>query len=160
MEEYFTVADEDDNVLGKEKRSICHRDSIIHRSIAIFIFNNKGEILFQKRSLKKDLYGGYWGCSVSGHVTYGEEYEETAQREMKEELGIETNLEKVGWIKTREKPDFENTVLFKGIHEGPFKIDKEETDFVKFFPVEDIRKMIEREDKFTICFLEALKIIV
>ena len=113
----------------------------------------------QKRAQSKDTEGGRWGSSVGGHVTHGEEYEETAKREMKEELGIETNLERIGLIKTSRTLDFENIMFFKGNHEGPFELDKREVDFVQFFSIEEIKKMIERGDKITGGFLRAFKII-
>lgn len=102
MEEKFDVVDENDNVLGIATRKECHSNpKLIHRGVHIFIFNSDEKLLLQKRSIKKDLYKGYWSSSAAGHVKSGETYEQTAKTELKEELGISTKLRKVCDFKER-----------------------------------------------------------
>jgi isopentenyldiphosphate isomerase len=55
---------------------------------SVFVLNEKGEILLQRRSAHI-LSPGLLDKSVGGHVDVGETNEMAAQREMKEELGIE-----------------------------------------------------------------------
>jgi len=90
MTEYFYVVDEKDRVIGKATREECHSSNrLIHRSVYVFLLDSEGRLFLQKRSSKKDLYSGYYTGSATGHVDYGETYEEAARRELKEELGIE-----------------------------------------------------------------------
>ena len=51
-------------------------------AVAVAIFNEKGEILLQKR---RD--SGRW-CVLSGHVEFGESVEDAVLREIREETGV------------------------------------------------------------------------
>lgn len=91
--ELLDVVDENNNLTGiKENRDIIHEKGLLHREIAIFIQNEKGEFLIQKRSANKKQAPNKW-CLTTGHVELGEEYDKAAIRELKEELGIEIKEE-------------------------------------------------------------------
>ncbi len=148
MAEYFDIVDENDNVIGKATREECHKNKLIHRGVHIFILNSKGMLLLQKRSMKKDLYKGYWCSSAAGHVKSGETYEQAAKTELKEELGINTKLKVICDYKERAELESHNIRLFLGFYDGPFKINKDEVEYVNFFELNDIEKMLKIE-KFT-----------
>lgn len=149
-EEYFDVVNDNDEIIGKATRKECHENNLIHRGIAIFVFNQKGKLLLQKRSLSKDLYKGWWTCSVTGHVDHGENYKEAAKRELKEELGVELPLlEHPYFIKLRQEKDSENGKLFIAKSDGPFVFNKEEITSVYFFSLDEVREMIQKREKFT-----------
>jgi len=90
--ELFDVVDQNDLVIGTATRQEVHKNSWLHRSIHIFVFNNQKDIFLQKRVLTKDENPGYWDSSVSGHVNSGEDYLTSAHRELEEELGISGSL--------------------------------------------------------------------
>ncbi|MEW6002498.1 MAG: NUDIX domain-containing protein [Nitrospirota bacterium] len=76
-------------------RSVIHGNpSLIHRVIHVLVFNSRGELLLQKRSIKKDVAPGRWDTSVGGHVNPGESLLQAVSREMKEELGITSCIPK------------------------------------------------------------------
>ena len=51
-DELLILVDEKDNVLGYESKKECHEgQGLLHRAFSIFIFNDKNELLLQKRSL-------------------------------------------------------------------------------------------------------------
>ena len=88
-DEILEVVDKNGNVLELAKRSEIHGNpSLLHRVVHILVFDGKGRILLQKRSLNKDVAPGKWDTSVGGHVNPGEDILDAAKREMKEELGI------------------------------------------------------------------------
>ncbi len=144
LEELFDVVDENNNVVGKATRGEVHTKGLWHRAIHVLILNSKKEILLQKRSMTKELYKGYW-IDTAGHVDSGESYEETAKREMKEEIGIDTELEHLFDCTKYTGNDNEFIRVFLGHHDGPFEINKNEMDFVKFFPIKKIFEMIKTE---------------
>src|SRR3989304_300991 len=87
--ERFDRVDKLDKVIGTLTRSQAHTDpTLIHRAIGILLFNSKGQLFLQKRSMTKDTYPGHWTVSVSGHVRKGQTYQEAARAELWEELGI------------------------------------------------------------------------
>ena len=158
--EYFDVVNEKDKVIGKASRDECHKKGLLHRASHILILNSEGKILFQKRSMEKDLYPGWWIDSAAGHLDSGEGYETAAHRELKEELGIDTNLvylflKRKQW-KGKGKIDNEIVKVFGGKHSGPFNIEKSEVDFVKFLSLKEVLSLM-KTDKVTPLTVEILK---
>jgi isopentenyldiphosphate isomerase len=60
-----------------------------HRAVHVLVFNARGEVFLQKRSMRKDIAAGKWDSSASGHLDTGEDYDACAVREVREELGLE-----------------------------------------------------------------------
>lgn len=69
-------------------REIAHEKWLLHVSAHIWMYNSKGEILLQKRSLKKSGSPWKWDISAAGHVETGETVTYWAIREIQEELWI------------------------------------------------------------------------
>lgn len=59
-----------------------------HRAAYILVFNSEGELFVQKRTGTKDIYPGYYDIAAGGVVLAGESYDQSAERELAEELGI------------------------------------------------------------------------
>lgn len=92
MEEQFDVVDENDCVLGQLPRSEVHRRKLRHRAVHVFLFRSDGRMLIHLRSGSKVEFPSVWTSSASGHVSAGESYDETAPRELLEELGVRAEL--------------------------------------------------------------------
>jgi len=163
MVEYFYVVDENDNVIGKATREKCHKNNrIIHRSVYVFVLNDKNEMFLQKRSEHKDLYGGYYTGSATGHVDFGEDYDEAARRELKEELGIEAPLKLVCKFKSFSKIEREISALYVCRYNGPIKFNEKEISEGIFMNLGEIKKELKTGKKkfaygFKIAFEEFLK---
>ncbi len=143
LHELFIVVDRNDNVLGYRMRTECHRDkALIHRAVGVVIFDKKGRILLQKRSLTKDLQPGYWGISAAGHVSKGETYEQAVRRELVEELGIDVPVKHLHTRYFEDEREAEMNALYKTIYEGPFQTSPDEIDHVAFFSKEELDKKI------------------
>ena len=160
MPELLDVVDENDNVIGQEERNVCLEKNLLHRAIHVFVFNSKGELLIQKRSMKKKIFPGMWCASCSGHVSAGQTYEEAAVRELEEEIGISgVELKEISKFFDLNPVDSEIAKLYTTVHEGPFKIQKEEVDEVKFLPIEKISEELKNSpEKFTTDFALAFSI--
>jgi len=146
--ENFYWVDENDNVLGQITRFEAHHDrNKIHRSVQIVLTNKKGEVLSQQRSFKKDKDPGNWSISTSGHVTYPDNYLETAYRELKEELGIETPLTFVTKIHYNGKTEQEMSAIFTGHYEQlPEGFDKDEVQAMKWITKTEIKAAAKRNE--------------
>jgi isopentenyl-diphosphate delta-isomerase len=91
--ELLIRVDAQDNIIGYETKEKCHRGKgLLHRAFSIFIFNDQGQLLLQRRSEKKLLWPLFWSNSVCSHPRKGESYEMAALRRIREELGFETAL--------------------------------------------------------------------
>ena len=82
--EYIDIFDENNNSTGtiKEKEQ-AHLEGDFHRSVHVWIINNKKEILLQKRSPNKKNYPNKWDISSAGHIRSRESIIEGAKREVK-----------------------------------------------------------------------------
>ncbi len=66
--------------------------------VALTCFKNiQGQVFLQRRPENSTLYAGLWDVSAVGRVFAGESPEDTARRELEEQLGIEmTRLRTIG----------------------------------------------------------------
>ena len=158
-EELFIVVDKADRVIGSAPRGKVHANNLLHRAIHILLFNLRGEVLLQLRSRLKDRHPLKWDSSAAGHVSAGEEYDQTAPRELAEELGVDTPLEVVAKLSASKKTDHEFVGFYTGTHEGPFRANAREIEAIRFFPVEIVDAWIKaRPQEFAPTFLECWKI--
>lgn len=145
-DEVFDVVDEEDVRTGRATRREVHENNLLHRAIHIFVFNKKGDLFLQKRSVLKDKNPGVWDSSVSGHVDAGEDYLGAAVREMGEELGIEGksggDLEEVFSVKASAETGWEHVRLFRVEHRGGVRFPAAEIDGVMAFPVAEIEQWV------------------
>ncbi|HNV97539.1 MAG TPA: NUDIX domain-containing protein [bacterium] len=89
MQEILDIVNEKDEVVGRNTRENVHKFKLLHREAYMWIFNDVGEVVLQKRSDTKEQYPGLWFYSLGGHVSSGENYIESVTREAYEEIGIE-----------------------------------------------------------------------
>lgn len=160
QKELFVVVDEHDKILGHRSRYDCHHDKkLIHRAVGVVILNDKGEVLLQMRSRTKDTDPGKYAISASGHVSKGETNYQTAQRELFEEIGIHTKLTFKKKYLMRMENETEMEILFVGYHNGPFKIDKDEVDNVRFFKRNEITNILDQISSVAIESLKQINIL-
>ncbi len=160
QDELFVVVDQDDKIIGYRTRFDCHHNKqLIHRTISVVIFNDKGEILLQKRSKNKDTYPGLYTLAVAGHVDKGETYQQTAKRELFEELGINFSIIKKKKFIVKTDIETEMNYLFEATYNGPFSPNKQETDGVKFVTISQLKKMQSKLTPFAITNLKEINIL-
>ncbi len=159
LSEEFAVVDENDRVTGAAPRREVHGNNLRHRAVHLFLFNPAGELLLQKRSRWKDRHPNVWDSSAAGHVSADEEYDDTAARELREELGVSTSLRRIGQLPASEETGQEFIWLYRGEHPGPFTPARAEIDAVQFFAPEVIAQWIqERPGDFAPGFLECWRL--
>ena len=158
-EEQFAVVDGEDRVTGAAPRGQVHANNLLHRAVHILIFNPVGEVFLQLRSRTKDRHPLTWDSSAAGHVNAGEGYDQTARRELREELGIETPLEKVVKLPASERTGYEFIWLYQGTAEGQFQLNRSEIEAGRFFPPQIVDDWIKaRPQEFAPGFVECWKI--
>ena len=125
-------------------RAEVHAQRLTHRAVHVFVFNKRGDLLLQKRSLLKDMCPGLWDSSVSGHLDSGESYETAAIRELEEEMGIttETVPEEIARIAPGVETGWEHVRLYRIRHDGALRFPAAEVDAVMWFPLAEIAAWI------------------
>lgn len=150
-EEIFDVVNERDEVIGQRPRSEIHRLGLLHRAVHVLVFNRRGELFLQKRSLKKDCFPGAWDSSASGHLDSGESYDACAVREVREELGLELSCvpERLFKINACPETGYEFVWIYRCQHDGPFQLNADEIECGDWFSADRIsRWLIERPADF------------
>lgn len=127
-EDFFDVVNQHDEVIGRARRREVHARGLLHRAIHVLIFNRRGEVFLQKRSLSKDMAPGLWDSSCSGHLDAGEDYDQAAVRELGEELGLNCRGHLPRWfrIEACAETAWEFVWVYRLEHEGPFSLDPAE----------------------------------
>jgi 16S rRNA (adenine1518-N6/adenine1519-N6)-dimethyltransferase len=146
-DEQFQVVDQHDHVVGAAPRSQVHANNLLHRAVHILIFNSRGEVFLQFRSRLKDRHPLMWDSGAAGHVNAGEDYDQTAVRELQEELGIGTRLEKVAKLSASERTGFEFIWLYRGSYDGELRLNPAEIEAGRFFAPSIVDKWIEARPK-------------
>ena len=113
--ERFPVVDNDDRISSYASRAEVHGNNLLHRAVHILIFNQAGDVYLQYRSRWKDRHPLKWDSSAAGHVNAGEDYDETARRELKEELGVEVPLERIFKLPASSRTGHEFICGYRGI---------------------------------------------
>jgi isopentenyl-diphosphate delta-isomerase type 1 len=144
--EWFDIVDESGHAVGRETRGRCHDGSkLLHPVVHVHIFDSRGRLLLQKRKRTKDIQPGKWDTSVGGHIQSGEPLEDAIQREVLEEIGIEIDpaaLRTLGRYVFESEIEREYVYSYSYTHDGPFRIQEEEIDEVRFLGVTEIDSLI------------------
>jgi len=155
--EYFDILDENGNKTGKIKlRSEVHRDGDWHKSVHIWIINDKGDILLQRRCATKDSNPNMLDISCAGHLTAGDESLSGAIRELKEELNLDVKPEELHFIKTLKRNskytstfinnEFDDLYILRTTKStDDMKYQEEEISEIFFVPYKEFKNMVKNK---------------
>ena len=140
--EFFDIVDEKGIPTGETiERTQAHKKGVRHRTAHIWIVreqDGKAQLLLQKRSAEKDSFPGRFDTSSAGHIQAGDEPEESAIRELHEELGIQASKEEL---------------QFAGCFDAAKLIlQKEEVESVEWFDMEELDAALQppRDQRFCV----------
>jgi len=151
--EKLIIVDENDEEVGLKESEECHlNNGILHRASTIFIFNSEGELLITQRSKNKRLWAGIWESSCSTHVKEKENFVQSGERRVLEELGINSKLKFL--YKFRYNAKFKNIgseneicALLVGYWNGKIRPNLNEIADYKWISLEDLKKELEKYPK-------------
>jgi mutator protein MutT len=105
---------------------------------AIFIQNSKGDFFVHQRAAHKKTFPNRYGIGAGGHVEPGESPTEAAQRELKEETGLETPVV-YHFTLEFDEPDFQQTShLFTVETDDSFRSDESEWQWSGWLTKEEL----------------------
>jgi isopentenyl-diphosphate delta-isomerase len=152
------LVDEKDRFIGVAQKMEAHQKGLLHRAFSIFIFNTKGEMLLQQRALDKYHSGGLWTNACCSHPNPGEEIPAAVKRRLKEEIGIETPVEKIFDLIYKAELDnglTENEFdhVFAGEYDDEVEINRNEVMDFCYKDIQDIRDSLQMNpEKYTAWF--------
>lgn len=95
-DEPLILVDENDREIGHRDKVDCHSGhGTLHRAFSVFLFDAQGRVLLQRRANEKPLWPLYWSNSCCSHPRRGESLDYATARRMREELGLESDLERL-----------------------------------------------------------------
>lgn len=156
-DEPLILVDVEDRQTGTLDKAACHDgEGRLHRAFSLFVFNQQGETLIQRRHSDKRLWPGYWSNGCCSHPRNGEIIEDAVVRRAKQELGLSVNpdflfkfryratylamgsefeLCSVFVSHTAEEPDVNATEIAEWRWVAPHDLDREiENDSMTFTP--------------------------
>ncbi len=144
--EIWDLYDKNRNKLDMNiKRGDKVPNNCYHLAVKICIFNSKGEMLIQQRSLEKRDYPEYWDLTACGSAISGETSEMAIKREVQEELGINIGEEHlVPFLTIYDKVWFADIfIVKKSVNIAELKLQKSEVKAVKWASKEEILELIK-----------------
>jgi isopentenyl-diphosphate Delta-isomerase len=88
------LVDENDQAIGEMEKMEAHKKGLLHRAFSVFVFNDKDELLLQRRALEKYHSGGLWTNTCCSHPGPNQNLEKAIKERLVEEMGFSTDVEK------------------------------------------------------------------
>lgn len=157
-QELLDVVDENDRIVAVKTRGEIHAHGLMHRAVHILLFNGRGQLFLQKRSLQKDEQPGKWDSSAAGHVDSGEDYLACALREIHEELGIEADgpMEELFKLPASGQTGFEHCMVYRYRHDGPLRLHPGEIEDGRWLETAEMDRRVAAEDTSLTCALRLI----
>lgn len=155
-EEIFDVVNERDEVIGRAPRREVHARGLWHRAVHVLVFNARGDVFLQKRSMLKDTARGKWDSSSSGHLDAGETYDACARRELREEIGLEAAQapRRLFKMDACAETGWEFCWAYRCESEGPFVLNPDEIETGDWFAPADVTQWVaEKPGDFASAFM-------
>lgn len=145
-DEIVDVVDEDDRVVGRASRADIRRQRLRHRSVYILLFNARGQIFIHRRTVTKDVYGGYWDVAVGGVVAAGETYDACAVRELSEEVGVvDKDLSRLFAVRYEDDRNLVNGMVFVCTTDQALRLQAEEIDEGRWVDLDEVPILVRTQ---------------
>lgn len=156
------LVDEHDRVTGTCEKLEAHRKGLLHRAFSIFIFNDRNQMLLQKRAENKYHSPGLWTNTCCSHPSPGQSILDSAHIRLQMEMGFNCNLTIVDYL--LYKHDFKNGLteheydhIIIGYYSGDVTPNTDETSACRWLNMEEIdQALIHNGNEFTYWFKMAL----
>lgn len=164
MEEKVVLVNENNEVLGLMPKMEAHEKGLLHRAISILLYNSKGEMLIQQRAKTKYHWPLIWSNAVCSHPRENEDFQDAAQRRLKEELNITCSLKEVYRFIYKAKDEqtglieHEYDVVYEGQFDGEIPFNPNEIESIRWIALDSLSQDIEDQPEiYSFWFKEILK---
>jgi isopentenyl-diphosphate delta-isomerase len=152
------LVDSNDTEIGTMEKLEAHEKGLLHRAFSIFVFNDKKELLLQRRAKHKYHSAGLWTNTCCSHQAPGESTEEAGKRRLQEEMGMDCEMIPV--FHFVYKAELENKLIeheldhvMIGFSNDEPKINADEVCEYKWISLEDLLyDMKQHTENYTIWF--------
>ena len=158
MEQRVILVDSSDRAVGEQEKLAVHRSGELHRAFSVFLFDQEGRWLLQRRHPDKYHSGGLWTNTCCSHPAPGETTSEAARKRLKHEMGIEAPIQPAFHFIYRASLDnelieHELDHVFLGAFDGePSPDDSEVCDWAWVAEEELLADLTAHPDRYTYWF--------
>ena len=145
--EQVILVDKQDKEIGLMDKLEAHKRGELHRAFSVLLFNERGEMLIQKRAKSKYHSGGLWTNTCCSHPKPSENITTAAKRRLMEEMGIKAHPEFSYKFLYRAELDsnlieHELDYVFTGKFDGAPEINASEVEDWKYVDVSKLKQDI------------------
>jgi isopentenyldiphosphate isomerase len=157
--EYIDILNSNGQPTGKKKgKQAVHEDGDWHKTVHVWIINSKKELLLQKRAASLESHPNKWDISFAGHVSAGDDSEESVIREAEEEIGLNLDKKDFKYLFTTKHSGTQHNgayinnefsdvyIIEKDINIQKLKMLPDEVSEVKYIYYKDLEKRVNEED--------------
>jgi len=145
--EWVDLVDLNNQVVGRALRSEVRSRNLLHRGIAVLVRNSQGQVYVHQRTDCKDVFPSMYDMFVGGVVGSGEEYWPAALREVREELGVESERLKFLFDHLYHGPlNFSWVRCYEVVWDGPIQHQPEEVQWGQWLDADQLDPWIERHE--------------
>ena len=143
--EQVVLVDGEDNECGLEEKFAAHRNPAkLHRAFSVYVFNEKGQLLIQKRNHDKKTWPGFWSNTCCSHPRPNEAVASAAQRRLQEELGFTCDVKFLFSLQYEAQFDadwgeYEFLHVLLGYYNGSVNPDPSEVEEFAFVDLDGLR---------------------
>jgi isopentenyldiphosphate isomerase len=139
------VVDDAGRTVGVVSRREMRARRLPHRSTFILVFNRRGELFIHLRTPTKDVFPSHWDPCVGGVLAAGEDYDAGAARELAEEIGVRSPLERLFPLRYADEHTVVHGMVYRTRHDGPFHLQAEEVVRGEFLPLTAVEERASSE---------------
>ncbi|MEU7566431.1 isopentenyl-diphosphate Delta-isomerase [Streptomyces fradiae] len=140
------LVDENGTTIGTAEKLSAHQaPGRLHRAFSVFLFDEEGRLLLQRRALGKYHSPGVWSNTCCGHPYPGEAPFTAAARRVSEELGVSPSLmAEAGTVRYNHPDPVSGLVeqefnhLFVGMVQAPPRPDPDEVGETAFVTAREL----------------------
>ena len=143
--ELVDVLDDAGRVIGQTTRRDMRARRLPHRCVYILVFDPAGALFVHLRTATKDVYPSHWDAAVGGVLAAGEAFDDGAQRELQEELGVTAPLTPLFPFRYDDRETVVHAQVYATVHPGPFVLQAEEIVEGRFFAWRELDALAARE---------------
>jgi len=147
-EEMVILVNQNDEQIGLMPKMEAHKKAVLHRAFSVFVMNDKGETLMQRRAAQKYHSPGLWTNTCCSHQREGETNKVAGKRRLHEEMGFQTELEEL--FSFIYKAPFDNGLteheydhVMVGTYNGEPRINTEEVADYRWMKPETVKSDME-----------------
>lgn len=139
--------------IGTGSKAPVHRTAALHRAFSIFLVDQQGRLLLQRRNPLKYHSGGLWANSCCGHPRPGQRVLGEAKRRLSEELGVQARLKFAFHARYRcevSNSMYENEFVhvYFGAFRGALRMNPNEVQDIAFTDLQGLLSASACEPKF------------